>query len=174
MQKNSLDDFFETEEIKSTRSFLEFDVRERTFAIKIEEVAGVFAYEGAKRVPGFAPYVKGVCTFGEQMIAVIDAAKRFAYDEECKDKSRRCVVAAVAEDENGESKTIGLLVDAAKKIRAVEEEKIAPPPRVNKDACTRFVVGSYQKTNGEICLVVSPSLMMSDEERLALLKPLEE
>ncbi len=148
------------------KSFLVFQVSGETFAIETEQISEIVRYKGLTPVPEFPDYVSGVAAVGERTVPVINAARRFRY-EDMGIHPRKCIVIAFAgpADESGVRREIGLLADNVVKIRDVQADKVLPPPEVNSEAFTRYVKGSFIRSNGTPCFIVSPELMMSEEEK---------
>ncbi|MBE6836924.1 MAG: purine-binding chemotaxis protein CheW [Ruminococcus sp.] len=152
-------DYFDyEEEAKDVRTFLEFVISNKIFAIETFEVIEIVQMEDYVTVPEFPEYVKGIITVKDSTLAVIDTAKRFKYEEN-DSVERRCVIICKA----GE-KRIGLLADNVLKIRDVETEKVLSAPEINKEAFTRYITGMFIRSSGEPCFVVSPEKMMSEDE----------
>lgn len=154
-------DYFDYEEQpKEVRTFLEFEISNRVFAVETFEVVEIVQLEEVMPVPEFPEYVKGLINVKGKTIAVIDTAKRFKYEENTS-LERRCVIVCNAT----EGKEIGILADDVLKIRDIDKEKVSPPPELNREAFTRYITGMFLRTSGEHCFVVSPVLMMSEEEQ---------
>ncbi len=152
-------DYFDyEEEAKDVRTFLEFVISKKIFAIETFEVVEIVQLEDCVTVPEFPEYIRGLITVKDSSIAVIDTAKRFKYEEDAS-RERRCVIICKAED-----KQIGLMADDVLKIRDVETEKVLPSPEINREAFTRYITGMFIRTSGEPCFVVSPEKMMSEDE----------
>lgn len=152
-------DYFDyEEEAKDVRTFLEFVISKKVFAIETFEVVEIVQLDDCMPVPEFPEYVKGLITVKESTVAVIDTAKRFKYDEDTS-LERRCVIICKA----GE-KQIGILADDVLKIRDIETEKVQSAPELNREAFTRYITGMFLRTTGEPCFVVSPEKMMSEDE----------
>ena len=164
MEQYYFDFKFDDENAGKTRKFLEFYVTDRMFAVSTDEVVEIVQYGDVSPVPEFPEYVKGIATVNGRTVAVIDTAKRFKYERTSEDTSRRCIViASVTEGEN--AREIGIIADNVVKIRDVEEEKLLPPPEVNSEAFTRYITGMFIRTDDTPCFIVSPTLMMSEEEQ---------
>lgn len=167
---------YEEEKELITESFLEFEVSGKIFAIKTDEVIKIVPCGEITPVPEFPDYVKGVITADEKTVAVIDSAVRFKYPP-CEKKSHRCVIIASAQSEENpqgsdSQRKIGITADNVIKIRKVPKEQICPPPEVNHEAFTRYITGMFIRTKGEPCFIVSPVLMMTEEEKLQLTQEL--
>lgn len=150
---------YEDEQSKELRTFLEFVVSGKIVAIETFQVVEIVQLEEVTPVPEFPEYVKGLITVNGRTIAVIDTTKRFRYPED-NNIIRRCVIICTTSD----GKEIGLLADDVLKIRNVDKDKVAPPPEVNREAFTRYITGMFLRTSGEPCFIVSPELMMSEDE----------
>lgn len=155
-----MQDYFDyEEESQEVRTFLEFVVSEKIFAVETFEVVEIVQLEEITPVPEFPEYVMGLITVNERTVAVIDTVKRFRYLKN-ENIERRCVIIC----RTNEDKEIGLLADDVLKIRDVAVDKVNPSPEINREAFTRYITGMFLRTNGEPCFVVSPALMMSEEE----------
>lgn len=157
-------DYDEEDEIKEVRTFLEFVISGKVFAIETFEVVEIVQMDEITPVPEFPEYVKGLMTAKGRTVAVIDTAKRFKYDAQ-ENSLRQCVVICKTQGE----KEIGIMADNVLKIKDVECEKISPSPSINREAFTRYITGMYLKSNDEPCFIVSPQLMMSEDEQQTIL-----
>ncbi|NLZ45562.1 MAG: purine-binding chemotaxis protein CheW [Clostridiales bacterium] len=153
----------EQEDVEETRSFLQFLVLNKRFAIPIEEVVEIASMDNIRPVPEFPDYVLGVSNVKGRNVAVIDARKRFKCPEEEK-SPRQCLIIAKVERHEKDSE-IGILVDDVTKFKELKLSEILPPPDVNNEAVTRYILNTYFSTAGEACFIVSPQLMMSLEEQ---------
>lgn len=157
-------DYFDyEEEAKDVRTFLEFVISNKIFAIETFEVIEIVQLDDCVAVPEFPEYIKGIITVKDSTLAVIDTAKRFKYDEDDA-VERRCVIICKA----GE-KQIGLMADNVLKIRDVETEKVMKAPEINKEAFTRYITGMFIRKSGEPCFVVSPEKMMTEDDANVIL-----
>lgn len=136
----------------------------KVFALETFEVVEIVQLEEITPVPEFPQYVKGLMTTKGRTVPVIDTAERFKYPPS-ENRDRQCVVICKTDSD----KEIGILADNVLKIKDVDCEKISPAPSLNREAFTRYITGMYLKSNGEPCFIVSPQLMMSEEEQDVIL-----
>lgn len=156
-------DYDEEESNREVRTFLEFVVCEKYFAIETLEVVEIVQLEEITPVPEFPDYVRGLMTAKGRTVPVIDTAKRFKYEQEGS-LERQCAVICKTQKD----KEIGILADDVLKIRDVDISTINPPPEINREAFTRYITGMFLKHTSEPCFIVSPQLMMREEDAEAM------
>lgn len=171
--ENSKLDYFDLEEEKAVdlRTFLVFEVTGETFAVETSEVVEIVKYAAPTPVPEFPAYVSGIAAIKGRTIPVINTAVRFKF-EDMGEHPRKCIIIAKI---NGEQeREVGILADDVRKIRNVEADKVLPPPDVNSEAFTRYIKGMFIRTNSQPCFVVSPQLMMTEEEKEGIFEAIPE
>lgn len=154
-------DFFDAEEeLIPVRTFLVFEVSGKNFSVETNEVKEIVMYTEPTPVPEFPDYVCGVANVKGRTVPVINSARRFRYEDKGL-HSRKCIIICSVSGD----REIGLLADNVIKLRNVDVDKVLDPPQVNSEAFTRYIKGLFIRTNGTPCYIVSPELMMSEEEQ---------
>lgn len=156
-------DYNDEEEAKNLRTFLEFVISGRIFAIETKDVVEIVQLEKITPVPEFPKYVLGIQNVKGESLAVIDSAYRFGLAQD-ENLERRCVIVC-----NANGKKIGILADDVLKLKDVKEENISDSPKINNEAFTRYITCMYLTQAGDPCFAVSPVLMMSEDEQKIIL-----
>lgn len=147
----------------SVRSFLIFGSADRRFACAFEDILRIEAAGEITPAPGFPDYMPGTAEIDEEIIPVIDAAKRFGLPVS-GDRSRSCFIVTFTDGigELGDKyRRCALLADTVSGSVKCEESEIMPPPEINADSFVRYVSGMI-KLEGETCYIISPGKTMGD------------
>ncbi len=159
-------DYFDFEEEKNfeVRTFLEFVISGKIFAVETSEVLEIVQLGEVTPVPEFPKYIMGLANVKGQSVAVIDTAYRFG-TKTAEVPERRCVIICKTDCE----KSIGIVADDVLKLKDVDVQKVSESPKINGEAFTRYITCMYLRQTGDPCFVVSPVLMMSEDEKSQIL-----
>lgn len=147
----------------SVRSFLIFGSAERSFACAFEDILRIEAAGEITPAPGFPEYMPGTAVIDDEIIPVIDAAKRFGLPDS-GDRSRSCFIVTFTDGNSelgGRYRKCALLADTVNGSVQCEESDILPPPEINADSFVRYVSGMI-KLKGETCYIISPGKTIGD------------
>lgn len=101
-----------------------FQLKEKEYAIPVNQVNSIEKVIHITRVPGVAPYVKGVINLRGVVTPIIDLRRRFDIQEEPYTDSTRVIIAGFDDLE------VGLIVDTANDVIDVNVNCIEPQPDV--------------------------------------------
>lgn len=143
----------------SERSFLLFKSGGRSFACDFTDILRIEPSAGSEITfsPGFPLYMPGTVTVEGEVIPVIDGAKRFGLDPD-ENRERSCFIITYTEQGgamSSEYKKCALLVDSVIGSVKLEEDRILPPPDLNRDSFVRYISGVFL-LDGETCYIISP------------------
>lgn len=101
-----------------------FQLKEKEYAIPVEQVQSIEKVQHITRVPGVASYIKGVINLRGVVAPIIDLRNRFGLGEADYSEHTRIIIAVLDQYE------IGLIVDAANDVLDIQQDSIEPPPEI--------------------------------------------
>lgn len=113
-----------TETMAKEIKLIVFKLNGKDYGIPVHDVFGIEKMQHITRVPGTAPFIKGVINLRGIVTPVIDLRRRFLMEERPYTDETRIIIVA----HNGVE--VGLIVDAANDVIDIYEESIEPPPEV--------------------------------------------
>ena len=135
--------------------YLTFFVDNQLFGIPISQVVQISGIQEVTEVPEFPDYVKGVISFRETIIPLIDVRVRLK-KEEIKSE-RQCIIITRIDDIY-----MGYIVDSVNEVTDIPCENIADPPQVRSDA-NAYIVG-IAKLNGKIIILMDLNKIINEKE----------
>lgn len=118
-----------------TQKFLTFVLADEAYGIDIAEVQEIVAALPITRVPGAAPYVRGVVNLRGRVIPIVDLRTRL--DLGCVEIDSRSCIIVVRTD----AARLGLLVDRVSEVADIAPGDIETVPDVGPAARTEFLRG---------------------------------
>lgn len=118
-----------------TQKFLTFLLAEEAYGIDIAEVQEIVAALPITRVPGAAPYVRGVVNLRGRVIPIIDLRARLELGRVEID-ARSCIIVV-----RTDAARLGLLVDRVSEVADIAPADIQAVPEVGPAARTEFLRG---------------------------------
>lgn len=153
-----LNRFTEEEEVDLQQTkYLTFIVDRQYYAFPIKDIIEIIEVQDITFVPEAPEYVKGVINVRGRIIPVIDVRIRFRR-EEAKYTERTCIVIVNISDVE-----IGFVVDTVDEVIDLEDENIAPPPKVQTDRAAKYITG-VGKVEDRIVLLLDAAKMFSEDE----------
>ena len=128
-------------EIKKNQSntYLTFYLDEELFGLNILLVREVLEYTFITRVPMTADFMRGVINVRGHVVPVVDLRQKFGM-EKIEQTVNTCIIIVELEIE-GESATMGALVDGVQEVLDIAPEQIEASPRLGSRIDTRFIQG---------------------------------
>jgi purine-binding chemotaxis protein CheW len=109
-----------TQELK----IIVFQLKEKEYAIPVEQVRSIEKEQHITRVPGVATYINGVINLRGVVTPIVDLGKRLDLGEAEKTENTRIIIAVFNEIE------VGFIVDAANDVLDIPRDSIEPPPEI--------------------------------------------
>lgn len=155
---NILNRFTEEEEVDLQQTkYLTFIVDKQFYAFPIKDIIEIIEVQAITYVPESPEYVKGVINVRGRIIPVIGVRLRFHKDE-AQYTERTCIVIVNISDVE-----IGFVVDTVDEVVDLEDENIAPPPKVQSDRSSKYITG-VGKIEEKIILLLDAGKMFSEDE----------
>lgn len=124
-----------TETIVEEYKIIVFQLSEKEYAIPVEQVRSIEKVQHITRIPGVAPYIKGVINLRGVVTPIVDLRTRFDIGEEIYTESTRVIIAALDQLE------VGLIVDAANDVLDIQRNSIEPTPEIVGGKETAYING---------------------------------
>jgi purine-binding chemotaxis protein CheW len=124
-----------TEALISELKIIVFQLWEKEYAIPVEQVRSIEKVQHITRVPGVAPFIKGVINLRGVVTPIVDLRNRFGIHSEEYSDSTRIIIAVLDQLE------VGLVVDAANDVLDIQSDAIEPPPEMVGGIENEFIKG---------------------------------
>ncbi len=150
--------------LKESGQYLTFQLGEETFAFDVLRINEVLELTQITRIPGANESMIGVINLRGSVVPVVDLRKKLNMSE--KDRSIETAI-IIIDTEYGEGKvTLGVLVDAAKKVIMLDKSQLEPPPKVGMNLNIDYITAIGKQDNNFIILLNSDKIF-SEEELVA-------
>ena len=112
------------EAIEEQMKVIIFQMHKEEYAIKVNEIQSIERMQTVTRIPGTAPFVKGVMNLRGVITPVIDLREKFGIEKKELDATTRILITS------NDELTLGLVVDGANDVLDIPLHKIEPTPEV--------------------------------------------
>lgn len=116
-------------------TFILFTVAGTTYALRSRDVAHVEMVEQVTAVPNAAAFVDGVVFSRGEVVPALNLRARFGFERAPHDLSTRLLVVRAG------SRTVGLVVDAAREFVTIDAGSIQPPATALTGLSGRYLEG---------------------------------
>ncbi|MAG94303.1 MAG: chemotaxis protein CheW [Planctomycetaceae bacterium] len=120
--------------------YLTFHLGNEEFAFEILKVRELIELMDMTSVPGAPSFIRGVINLRGKIIPVMKLRERFGLPE-VEDNERNCIIVVEVVNDDGESASMGILVDAVSEVMNIGVDDIAPPPDFGGNVNTSFILG---------------------------------
>ena len=146
-----------TEEIQ----LVTFRLGTEEYGINIMQVQEIIRLPGIVWVPKTRSFVEGVINLREQVIPVVDLAKRLGVSSEGRTDDTRVVIA------NIQGSLVGLVVDSVSEVMRIRKEDIEPLPEIMTASNEKCLKG-IAKLNDRLIILLDLENALSDDDILQL------
>lgn len=153
--------------IEKTHQYLTFTLAESHFALSIDKVREVLELLRITRIPRMPVFMRGIINVRGHAVPVVDM--RLKFDLEATEETVDTCIIIVEVVTDGESSTIGALVDAVNEVAEFTEETIEQPPRMGLAVDASFIQGMARQ-NDEFVMVLDVDRVFSGEEMAAMVQ----
>jgi purine-binding chemotaxis protein CheW len=136
-----------------------FAVNGKEYALDIRYVLSIERMMNITRVPGVAPYIKGVINLRGMITPVIDLRTRFSAGEKEWDEDTRIIIVTFGD------KMVGLIVDAASDVLSIPGADIEPHPDLTEGETDGFIEGVIKQDNRLFNVLKIDKVLNLTEER---------
>lgn len=122
-----------------THTYLTFYLDQDLYGLNIQNVQEVLEYTAITKVPRTAHFMRGVVNVRGHALPVVDLRRKFELPEAEANVDTSIVITEV--DIEGETTTIGALVDGVEEVLDIPPEQIEDPPKLGSQIASRFIRG---------------------------------
>lgn len=119
--------------------YLVFTLARETFAIDILQIREIMEFGSLTEVPMMPPTVRGVINLRGAVVPVIDLSARFG--RASTTVGRRTCIVIVEVTQDGDTQTLGVLVDGVNEVMDIPASDIEPAPAFGARIRTDFIAG---------------------------------
>jgi purine-binding chemotaxis protein CheW len=123
------------ESLNSELKIIVFQLKEKEYAIPVEQVRSIEKFQHITRVPGTQNFIKGVINLRGVVTPIVDLRIRFGLDQISYQDYTRIIIAVLEDIE------VGLIVDAANDVMDIKLESIEPPPEIVSGTEEEYIKG---------------------------------
>lgn len=137
-----------------------FKLNGKDYALPVQSVYGIERVQQITRVPGTAPFIKGVINLRGIVTPVIDLRKRFDMEERPYTDETRIIIVAHKNME------VGLIVDAANDVVDIAEDSIESSPEVGEYEEDEYIKGVV-KLEKRLLILIDLEKVLTPEKMVA-------
>ena len=145
----------------TTLQYLTFALGEEVFALETGSVREVIELVSVTRIPKTPPFMRGVINLRGHAVPVVDLRIKFDMPT-VADTVNTCIIIVDVEVE-GESCSMGAIVDSVREVFEMTSDQINPPPRMGTSIRADFIRG-MGKQNEEFIMILDIGKVFSQEE----------
>ncbi|MFW6389928.1 MAG: chemotaxis protein CheW [Halanaerobiales bacterium] len=143
--------------IENSNQFIVFILNQQKFGINILQSREVIIASDLTSIPRSPDFIGGVINLREEIIPIIDLAKRFNLQKELKSEDDEVIIISV------NNTLIGLKVKEVEDIKKIEPDKINKAPEVTQGINQDYIQGIARLDNELIILININSIFSSEE-----------
>ncbi|HEY0871942.1 MAG TPA: chemotaxis protein CheW [Vicinamibacterales bacterium] len=140
-----------------TDNYILFTVGSTIYGVRSEDVAHVELVDDVTAVPNAPPYVDGVVFSRGAVVPAVNVRARFGFERQPYDARTRLIVV------QHESRTVGLVVDAAREFVTIPADVIHPPAEGITRTSGRYLRGVATLGDRMILVLDVAELLNYDE-----------
>lgn len=153
-----------------SNTYLTFYLNKELFGLNIQLVREVLEYTTITKVPMTANFMCGVINVRGHVVPVVDLRRKFGLTE-AEQTVNTCIIIVELNIE-GESSTMGALVDGVQEVLDIQPEQIEDTPRLGSKIDTRFIQGIGKLTDKFVILLDIQEIFSLEE--LSMLADLQQ
>lgn len=121
--------------------FLTFMLAGEEYGVDILRVQEIKGWDSVTPIPNTPDYIRGVINLRGTIVPIVDLRRRFNLEAVEYGPMTVVIVLKVEDPESGNSRVMGLVVDAVSDVYNVPEESIKPAPDFGSVVDVNFVQG---------------------------------
>ena len=138
--------------LATRREYLTFRLDAEEYAVPIEKVKEIRAWEPVTRVPHAASFECGLINVRGAIVPILDLRRRLGV--KAPDYDRHTVVIMFSlPGVNGRERVCGAVVDALSDVVRLADTEIQPPPQLSRRKSMRFAAGVVEHKERMIVLL---------------------
>lgn len=145
----------------NTITCLCFRLGNELFALEISKAVEIFNIRTITKVPNTPPYVLGVINLRGNVIPILDTRIKLGF-ESLDTTDQKCVIIIVVDIE-GETLTMGALVDSVEEVIEFQKSNIDQVPSMKKQFNLDYLDGMLKHDESFVMLLNIDKLLSTDE-----------
>ncbi len=141
--------------------YLTFMLAGEVFAIGILAIKEIIEYGSLTAVPMMPACIRGVINLRGAVVPVMDLSARFG--KKATEATKRTCFVIVEVEADGESRDVGVIVDAVNAVLEIPASEIEPAPAFGAKIRTDFIQG-MGKVNGKFVILLDLNHVLSLDE----------
>jgi purine-binding chemotaxis protein CheW len=141
--------------------FLTFYMANEKYGLEILKVREIIGMMDVTTVPTTPAYVRGVINLRGKVIPVVDLRLKFGI--EAKEDAQRTCIIVVHLAQNGQTLTMGVIVDEVSDVIHIGQSQMEPPPSFGGNIRTDFILG-MGKVDRKVMTLLNIDRVLSGEE----------
>lgn len=143
--------------------YMTFRLAREEYGLEILKVRELIGLMEITRIPRAPAHVRGVINLRGKVIPVIDLRLKFGMDP-TDPTSQTVIIVVQLSAENG-GLTMGILVDEVLEVRGITADDIEPPPQLQGEVTSSFVLGVGKADKRVIFLLDIDRVLSQTEKR---------
>ena len=123
-----------------TDQYLTFMLAEEEYGVEILKVQEIKGWSNVTPMPNMPDFILGVINLRGTVVPIIDLRIRFSMETIPYDQTTVVIVVKVT-DEDGNIRTMGIVVDAVSEVHNVARTDLKPAPEFGGTLCTDSIKG---------------------------------
>ena len=153
----------ESKPVVEQKQYLTFTLGGEMFSIGILCIKEIIWYDNLTEVPMMPACIRGVINLRGAVVPVMDLSSRFGKPPTPVTKSTCIIIIEVETQNEGESQSMGVVVDAVQAVLEIPSSEIEPPPTFGAKIRSDFIEG-IGKVNGKFVILLNVNRVLSNEE----------
>lgn len=148
---------------KESGQYLTFQLGDEIFAFDVLRTNEVLEVSQITRIPGSADSMIGVINLRGSVVPVVDLRKKLRMNVQEKTVDTSIII--IDTDYGEEKVTLGVLVDAAKKVIKLDDTQLEPPPKVGMKLNIEYIT-AIGKCDNDFIILLNSDKIFSEQELL--------
>ncbi len=145
------------------KQYLTFMLGGEMFSIGILSIREIIWYANLTEVPMMPACIRGVINLRGAVVPVMDLSNRFGKPATAVTKSTCIIIVEVQTQNEGESQSMGVVVDSVQAVLEIAASDIEPAPSFGAKIRADFIEG-IGKVNGKFVILLNVNNVLSMQE----------
>lgn len=159
--------------VEEEAQYLTFLLAREMFAISINSIKEIIEYGQITPVPLVPRFVRGIINLRGQVVPVIDLNVRLGRESSAVGKRTCIVIFEVPMPEEGQSETVGIVVDSVSEVLGIPASQIEKPPQFGANVRSDFISG-LGKIASKFVIILNVEKVLSMEELSSMVQAIED
>ena len=143
--------------------YMTFRLASEEYGLEILKVRELIGFMEITRIPRAPAHVRGVINLRGKVIPVVDL--RLKFEMQATDPTSQTVIIVVQLGHASGGLTMGILVDEVLEVRAIGSDDIEPPPNLQGQVASSFILGVGKAEKRVIFLLDIDRVLTPEEQR---------